>query len=123
MNCAKCNDVIPAGDEHEHLGQLLCDDCYMDTLSPAKSCDPWATYTSTRLKDQEGAELTELQTRLLDLLKERPREQAELARDMDLSLEELKREFAPMRHMELVRAAKVDGRVLLCPFDSELCSD
>ena len=30
---------VPTRDFH---GQLLCDDCYMDALSPARTCDPWA---------------------------------------------------------------------------------
>lgn len=120
MNCAKCGDNIPAGDERDHLGQNLCEDCYMDTLSPAKACDPWATYSSTRLKEQGGVELTGIQEKLLALLGESPLEQDELARRLGLGLEECKREFATLRHMEMVGASKVDGRVLLRLFESEL---
>ena len=28
----------------------LCDDCYMDALSPTKTCDPWAVYTAKSIQ-------------------------------------------------------------------------
>ena len=42
MNCDKCGSEMKNGEETEHHGQLLCEDCYMDALSPARTCDPWA---------------------------------------------------------------------------------
>lgn len=42
MRCERCKADIEAGEARELHGQTLCADCYMDTLSPAKACDPWA---------------------------------------------------------------------------------
>ncbi len=118
MECQRCGQEIPPGDERKHNGQTLCEDCYMDALSPVKSCDPWATYTATRLKDQaEEVELTATQQAILTRLEQNgfvaP---LELAERLGLSLAELEREVAVLRHMELVRAAMHDGRKCLTLF-------
>lgn len=41
MQCDRCKNVIEEGEEREHAGRILCEDCYMDALSPARTCDPW----------------------------------------------------------------------------------
>ena len=53
-------------------GQVLCEDCYMDLLSPAKACDPWAVYSAkTFLKnDSSGPNLTPVQQRILEILQD-----------------------------------------------------
>jgi hypothetical protein len=30
MECEKCNAVIDPGEEREHFGKMLCEDCYSD---------------------------------------------------------------------------------------------
>ena len=50
MNCDKCQSPILENEAHEHCGQTLCDECYMDALSPARSCDPWAIHSAKRLE-------------------------------------------------------------------------
>jgi len=40
MKCARCEASIPEGEEREHLGRALCEDCYMDALSP-QDLRPW----------------------------------------------------------------------------------
>ena len=42
MKCERCKTVIAEGEEKELYSQILCEDCYMDLLSPAKGFDPWA---------------------------------------------------------------------------------
>ncbi len=114
--CQKCNTETDAQDLHEHAGRMLCDDCYMDALSPAKSCDPWATYTASRLPDQE---LNPRQEKIMALIAEKGRVPwGELAGATGLERADLEREIAALRHMELVRAAPDgQGGKLLCRFD------
>jgi hypothetical protein len=34
MECEKCNAAIDPGEEREHFGQVLCEDCYMKGDNP-----------------------------------------------------------------------------------------
>ena len=72
MECASCHAKIEAGDEKQHLGQTLCEDCYMDALSPVKTCDPWAVHSAKSFeKHAESAPtLTPIQSEILSILKE-----------------------------------------------------
>ena len=54
MKCHRCQREIPENDSFTHLGEILCEDCYMDVMSPAKSCDPWAVYSATRTRETAG---------------------------------------------------------------------
>lgn len=106
--CEKCQSDVPQDELHEHSGSMLCDDCYMDVLSPAKTCDPWATYTASRLTNQE---LNPAQESILTILKKKG--QAgwnELMQDSGLDQKQLEREIAALRHMELVRGALTPER-------------
>lgn len=49
MECQKCQASIPEGDERKHRGEVVCEDCYIDSLHAEKPvCNPWAEYLSTR---------------------------------------------------------------------------
>ena len=52
--CAKCGAAFDPAEAQEHLGQILCEDCYLEALSPTKICDPWAVHTAKSLKDLPG---------------------------------------------------------------------
>ena len=54
MKCSRCHREIPDDESFIHLGETLCDDCYMDAMSPAKPCDPWAVYSATRTRESGG---------------------------------------------------------------------
>jgi len=112
MNCEKCNAAVEPGEEREHFGQILCEDCYMDALSPAKACDPWAVYTAKSIKEQPGvAQLMPVQEKILKILKETGGiEPGALARRLELKPTDLEREIAALRHMEKVRGEMRDGR-------------
>ncbi len=45
MKCTKCKVELSKGEEREYNHEVLCEDCYIDVLSPAKFCDPWADYS------------------------------------------------------------------------------
>ncbi len=113
MQCERCHQNIAAGEQHEHLGQVLCEECYMDVLSPAKSCDPWAVHSAKTFEKEHGGQvdLTEIQQQILDILKTsgaiRPEE---LAARLQIRPNDLQRELATLRHMEKTRGELRNGK-------------
>jgi len=118
MKCHRCGAAIAPGEEREHLGQILCEDCYMDALSPLRTCDPWAVYSATSFEKHSGGAgmLTPIQSKILRILKETGGiEPAKLVEKLggELTLGELEREFATLRHMEKARGEKRGDRIVL----------
>ena len=64
--CNNCSNPIEEGEECEHLGSILCEDCYLDALNPPKACDPWAVHTAKSSMAQ-GQQLTPVQEKILSL--------------------------------------------------------
>ena len=60
---ASCDAIIDSEEAREHNGRTLCEDCYMDFLSPARAWVPWTVYTarSTIESGGSGATLTATQ--------------------------------------------------------------
>jgi len=117
MQCDKCKTAIERGEEREYSGQVLCDDCYMDALSPARTCDPWAVHSAKSLRDQGGQELqvSTLQSKILAILQEtQGLELPELAHRLNIKPADLEREIAALRHMEKIRAAMKEGKKVIC---------
>ena len=116
--CAKCGAAYDSAEAREYLGQMFCEDCYLDALSPTKVCDPWAVHTAKSLKDLPGGhDLTPVQQQLYDLVQERGEVPIlEAAAHLGLTEDDLRREFAPLRHMEKLRAFKKDDLILLTLF-------
>ena len=112
MNCERCGDEIESGEEREHFGRTLCEDCYMDALSPVKSCDPWAVYAAKSIpKTNEQASLSDIQARILSVLKETGGlEPGHLVERMGVKPTDLERDLAALRHMEKIRAELRDGK-------------
>lgn len=105
MKCYKCKAHIGSGEEREYAGKILCEDCYMDALSPVKACDPWAVYTAKSMSGK-GAALTKLQEDILAVLEKSKGIELELlAKKLGLKLSDLQREIATLRHMEKLKAA------------------
>lgn len=118
MKCHQCQTEIDQGEEKEHLGQYLCEDCYMDALSPAKACDPWAVYCAKSLEQHGGGSiaLTPIQSEIIRILAETGGVEPEtLLRELrgKLTMPQFQREFAALRHMEKVRGEKREGRVYI----------
>ena len=106
MKCDKCNSDINGGDEREYAGQILCEDCYMDVLSPVKACDPWAVYSAKSMSSGSSA-MTKRQENILAALKETNGIEFEpLAKKLGINSAELQREIATLRHMEKLKAVK-----------------
>jgi hypothetical protein len=74
LNCSRCGREIREDDGFQHLGQLLCEDCYIDVRNPPKACDPWAVYAATRSRQSAGTNeaegLTDLQQSIYSFIKE-----------------------------------------------------
>jgi hypothetical protein len=117
MKCDRCGTTIQSGNERNHLGQTLCEDCYMDALSPSRACDPWAVHSAKSFERHSigAGSLTPIQSEILRLLKETGGlEPALLLQKLGgkLTLKELEREFATLRHMEKARGEKQGDRVI-----------
>lgn len=117
MKCEKCKSSIVEGEERTHYGRLLCEDCYMDMLSPAKTCDPWAVHSAKTSLDIMGADLefTETQEKILQLLKETGGTEPEvISKRLQIKPSDLEREIAALRHMEKVRGELRQGKRVIC---------
>lgn len=117
MKCQRCNAQIGPDDQREHLGQTLCEDCYMEALSPVRTCDPWAVHSAKSFEQHSGGSgpLTPVQSDILQILQETGSiEPAALLERIDakLTLKELEREFATLRHMEKARGEKQGKKVV-----------
>lgn len=116
MICDRCGEHIPAGEEMEHFGQTVCEECYMQALSPARACDPWAVRSAQSLSqlDKAYSELSETQAEILQVLKETGGSERELiAERLEMTLSELEREIATLRHMEKVQGELREGKKIV----------
>ena len=114
MVCEKCAKQIKRGDEMHYNGKALCEDCYIDTLSPTRTCDPWAVYTARSFSGKDAV-FNATQTKILKILEETGGvEMAVLAEMLQMAPGDVERAFATLRHMEKVRAAMRDGKKVLC---------
>jgi hypothetical protein len=107
MKCEQCGRSMEIDEAREFNNQQLCEDCYIDAITPAKTCDPWATYTASRLVSQE---LTTQQEAILAYIDENG--EATLQQMLavtGLSEKDFLREFATLHHMELAGAAQRPG--------------
>ncbi len=117
MNCDRCKTAIEDGEEREYADQMLCEDCYMDALSPTRTCDPWAVHSAKSLEKYSGGSqtLTEQQTEILKIMEEtggiEPKDLLERFQGR-LTQKELEREFSALRHMEKARGEKQGDRVV-----------
>jgi hypothetical protein len=117
--CTKCSKAIAENQGYEYQGALFCEDCYMDLLSPPKACDPWAVHSAkTFLKGKDKlSTLTSSQANVVEYIKKKGEATLEeLLENLHLTEEELRREFAALRHMEILRATKKEGKILYILF-------
>ncbi|MCD6584163.1 MAG: hypothetical protein J7K96_00200 [Desulfobacteraceae bacterium] len=113
MKCDKCKKTILENEERVLYGQTLCEDCYMDRLSPAKACDPWAVFTAKSFSKGDGAdlEMTGTQSRIIEILKETGgAKPEEILEALQITPADLDREIATLRHMEKVRGELQGGK-------------
>jgi len=114
MQCDKCKCLIESGDEMQYREMILCKNCYIDAMSPSRTCDPWAVYTAKSCSDA-GTNLNEVQSKILKILKDTGGVKAEaLAEMLHIGSSKLQREIAALRHMEKLKAAMKDGEKVIC---------
>jgi hypothetical protein len=109
--CGKCGAVIEASETYEFAGEALCEDCYLEQRIKPVTCDPWAVYAAKRTKGTVP-QLTEIQQRILDLIKTAgPLEASGICMRLGISETQFQNNFATLRHMELAKAFKDGDRV------------
>ncbi len=117
MRCDRCGENIEEGEERELHGQTVCEDCYIDALSPAKACDPWAVYSAKSFSNEDGSnvKISETQLKILQILEETGgTEPGVIQERLQLKASELEREIATLRHMERVRGELREGKKIIC---------
>ena len=122
VKCNRCGCEVPAENSYQHLGEALCEDCYIDIKYPAKACDPWAVYSATRSRESAGLEgnegLTDLQKKIYEFVKAKGTEtREEILANFNIKEMELQTNLATLRHCELVNGCKEGNCVYLVPFD------
>ena len=124
MKCNRCGREIQEGDSYTHFGETLCEDCYLDARLGVKACDPWAVHSAIRLRENSGLVgadgLNELQKEIYEFVKSKGKvAREELMGTLNLSEQEIQKQLAILRHCELVKGYKEDGKVYLVPFNQE----
>ncbi len=117
MKCERCGAGLEAEESRQHDGKELCEDCYISAMNPPKACDPWAVHLAKSDKGRGGVQLTPIQQQFYDVVKKRGMISfPEAAAELGLAEEEVRREFATLRHMEILRAQKQHEQVLIALF-------
>ena len=121
MKCHKCQRDIPENENFTYLGETLCEDCYMDAMSPAKPCDPWAVYSATHTRESSGLKgeegLTPVQKNIYQFIKNKGKATAaEVITNFNINQHDLQSVIATLRHCELVRGQKEGDKIYLVPF-------
>lgn len=118
MICDKCKAEVPEDDIYVYGGRKLCEDCYIAALHRPQPCDPGAVSAARASRELQGHKgtdgLTPVQKKIYEYLKEKGKAtRQEVAEQIGIPLEDLERDFAILRHCELVRAFKEGNDVFL----------
>jgi hypothetical protein len=123
MNCEKCGVKLEEGQSYTHQGKTLCEDCCFDLMSAGqtKICDPTAVSSTLNVRKELGQSgtdgLSELQKQIYTTVLERGKvNRAEYIAELKMSEEEFTKNFAVLRHCELLRAFKEGNAVYLTKF-------
>lgn len=117
MKCNTCGAEIVPGEEREHLNQVICEDCYMEVLSPIRTCDPWAIHSAKSFEKHSGSKglLTPMQSKILDIVKQTGGVESQVLLEKlnnDLTPKELEREITALRHMEKIGGERKNDRII-----------
>ncbi len=121
MKCERCGAEMTQEECYAHLGQSLCEDCYMEAIDTHKPCEPWAVYLAGRTREASGAsgveDLTEVQQKIYDMVTRRGKSTvAELKEELGLSESQADSNLATLRHCELVKGRREGDVVYIVPF-------
>lgn len=117
MKYDKCSATFNNKEQRENNGQTLCEDCYIDALSPLNPCDPWAVHNAKKFEQHAGGQkqITSIQEKIIHILEtEGTMEPDSLDQKIGESIDfqDLQREFITLRHMEKVRSEKQGDKIL-----------
>ena len=120
MKCNQCGREISGDESYSHRGRTLCEDCYIDAISPEKTCDPWATYLSTRTTERAGLKgidsLTEMERKIYEFVRSRGRAaRGEVMAEFGLSARDLDPQLNVLMHAELVKEHSEGDKMYLIP--------
>jgi hypothetical protein len=123
MNCDRCGLNFEENLINHFQGSMLCEDCCFELMNPPKVCDPLAVSSTLSVRKQLGQTgtegLTELQKKIYTTVAERGKiSRDELTTRLKMTPKEMEREFAILRHCELLRAFKEGGTVYFAKFSS-----
>ncbi|WP_018086972.1 hypothetical protein [Desulfurispora thermophila] len=119
MQCQHCQAEIPAGEDHfDYYGKTLCEDCYVSAVQPPRPCDPTAVSSALATRQmlrQTGTQgLTALQQDIYNYIKEKGSvTKQQLYEYFNLAPAELEKQFAVLRHCNLVRGYKEGNNIFL----------
>ena len=121
MKCERCGIIVQENEVNAFQGKVLCEDCCFDLMNPPKACDPLAVSSTLSLRKelgQSGTEgLSELQKKIYSIVVEKGKVgKEELPRLVNISPAELERQFATLRHCELIRAFKEGSTVYITKY-------
>lgn len=121
MNCERCGVDLREEDLVVYQNKRLCEDCCFDLMNPPKTCDPIAVSSTLNVRKelgQSGTEgLSELQKKIYSFVIERGTiSREDLLSALDLSPVVFEREFAVLRHCELLRGFKQDNTVYFAKY-------
>ncbi|MFZ7121631.1 MAG: hypothetical protein ACOWWH_11870 [Eubacteriaceae bacterium] len=121
MKCTMCNNEVPEEEITKYYGQDLCEDCYIAVLHRPKPCDPMAVSSAKKNRQSMGHSgtegLTALQKKIYNYIKDNNKvEKSAIANALDIPPWELETQFAVLRHCELLKGTKENGKIFITTF-------
>jgi hypothetical protein len=121
MQCEICGSNIPEKQETTFQGKTLCENCCFNLMNPPKTCDPTAVHLTLTVRKELGQTgtdgLNELQKKIYNLVVVKGQiSREELLKELRLSPQEFEREFAVLRHCELLRGFKQTSTVYFAKY-------
>jgi hypothetical protein len=123
VKCDQCGLNLEENQVNQFQGRVLCEDCCLELINPPKVCDPLAVSSTLSVRKQLGQTgtegLTDLQKKIYETVAQRGKiSQEELTSRLNMTPAEMEREFAILRHCELLRAFKERNIVYFAKFSS-----
>jgi hypothetical protein len=123
VKCEQCGLNLEEDQVNHFQGRVVCEDCCFELMNPPKVCDPLAVSSTLSVRKQLGQTgtdgLSELQKEIYNNVVKRGKiSREELMAQLKLPQTEMEREFAVLRHCELLRAFKEGNTVYFSKFSS-----
>jgi hypothetical protein len=123
MQCERCRCNLEENRINHFERKVVCEDCCFELMNPLKPCDPLAVRSTLNVRKvlgQTGTEgLTDLQKEIYNIVvAQKAISKEELKAELNLTFEEIERQFAVLRHCQLLRAFKEGGKVYFAKYAS-----